>query len=173
MRIFLKVISILFIITLTYKRTCGQSHDLILGTFTPGITEPIFTQTIHKENGGWFSSWSKKEKTIKFPTVNKNANTIFHSSNFFLFFLQGYPNERKITFIAIKDNFKNGKGGYAKIVRGGLNQTFVEILLRSRSGNAMHFNVTLYADRNASQFMPVYPRPQPPPPPPPGWYFRP
>lgn len=65
----------------------------------------------------------------------------------------------------IKDNRRDGQGGYAKIMRGGLNQNLVEIRFRSQSGGDVNFFVTVYAQR---QPIPI----QPPiwyGPPAPGW----
>lgn len=70
MSINLKVVFALMVVIVNFAQFYGQSHNLILGTYVPTKSEPIFTQIIHKENTGWLSSFKKVEKILKFPSVS-------------------------------------------------------------------------------------------------------
>lgn len=48
----------------------GQSHDLIIGTYSFNKTEPVYSVVVHKENSGLFNYWKKVEKIIKFQMVS-------------------------------------------------------------------------------------------------------
>lgn len=61
--------------------------------------------------------------------------------------MQASRNTRLIACIVVKDNKRDGKGGYAKIVRGGIGQPSVEIRHQSQSGGDIDFIVTIYAER--------------------------
>ncbi|XP_045464681.1 uncharacterized protein LOC123673945 [Harmonia axyridis] len=56
-----------------------------------------------------------------------------------------YPSSRIITCITVEDLIRNGKGGYAEIVAGGINSNFVSIVFESQEGEDIFFAVTIYA----------------------------
>ncbi|XP_045464680.1 uncharacterized protein LOC123673944 [Harmonia axyridis] len=55
------------------------------------------------------------------------------------------PNSRIITCISVEDLSRNGKGGYADIVAGGINTNFVNLIFESQQGEDILFSVTIYA----------------------------
>lgn len=61
------------------------------------------------------------------------------------------PEENKMLYIFIysifqvEDLSRNGKGGYADIVAGGINTNFVNLIFESQQGEDILFSVTIYA----------------------------
>ncbi|XP_045464679.1 uncharacterized protein LOC123673943 [Harmonia axyridis] len=52
---------------------------------------------------------------------------------------------RIITCISVEDLSRNGKGGYADIVAGGINTNFVNLIFESQPGEDILFSVTIYS----------------------------
>lgn len=65
-----RILCLAVIVIVNIGQCYGQSHDLILGTYDSTRSEQISTQTVHKDNSGWFSSWKKVEANLKFPNVS-------------------------------------------------------------------------------------------------------
>uniref|UniRef100_A0A2A4JR86 Salivary secreted peptide n=1 Tax=Heliothis virescens TaxID=7102 RepID=A0A2A4JR86_HELVI len=57
---------------------------------------------------------------------------------------QGQNNYAYIKAIYIKDNERDGTGGYPSISAGGIGQRFVKIKLKSQRGSGLNFTVTIY-----------------------------
>ncbi|XP_058811392.1 probable salivary secreted peptide [Topomyia yanbarensis] len=49
-----------------------------------------------------------------------------------------------ITAINIEDQYSNGKGGYAKLLAGGIGYNFTKIHLKSQRGGGFNFIVEIY-----------------------------
>lgn len=47
----------------------------------------------------------------------------------------------------MKDRRQDGKGGYAKVLKGGCTQYYTEIRLKSQTGGDIDFIVTIYAEK--------------------------
>lgn len=88
----------------------------------------------------------------------------------------------------IKDNARDGSGGFATVESGGVNYRYVTIYFRSQRGGDINFDVGIYGDAssaggNSGAIQPAYTasqigwRPQPPPQLPPqqpyGWVYPP
>lgn len=98
----------------------AQSHDLVLGAASYGDV------VIYKVN----------EYKYGFPLIIRKTTLEFPE--------QGRTNFAIIKAIYVKDNEKDGTGGYPTIAAGGVGQRFVKIKLKSQRGSGFNFTVTVY-----------------------------
>ncbi|CAG9792501.1 unnamed protein product [Diatraea saccharalis] len=110
------------IITLLYLFSAYycQSHDLALGQATYGDV------VIYKVN----------EYKYGFPMIVRKSTLEYPEP--------GQTNFAYIKAIYIKDNDKDGSGGYPTIAAGGVGQRFVKMKLKSQRGNGFNFTITIY-----------------------------
>ncbi|VVC86900.1 unnamed protein product [Leptidea sinapis] len=97
-----------------------QSHDLVLGQATYGDV------IIYKVN----------EYKYGFPLIVRTSILEYPDP--------GQHNYAYIKSIYIKDNDRDGTGGYPTISAGGVGQRFVRIKLKSQRGYGLNFTVTIY-----------------------------
>ncbi|XP_041971623.1 probable salivary secreted peptide [Aricia agestis] len=97
-----------------------QSHDLAVGQATYGDV------VIYKAN----------ECKYGFPFIVRSSIIEYPEP--------GLTNFAYIRAIYIKDNDRDGSGGYPTISAGGVGQRFVKIKLKSQRGNGFNFTVTIY-----------------------------
>lgn len=97
-----------------------QSHDLVVGQATYGDV------VIYKVN----------EYKYGFPLIVRKTILEYPEP--------GQANFAYIKAIFIKDNERDGTGGYPTIAAGGVGQRFVKIKLKSQRGYGFNFTVTLY-----------------------------
>ncbi|CAG4966121.1 unnamed protein product [Colias eurytheme] len=98
----------------------AQSHDLVLGQATYGDV------IIFKQN----------ESKYGFPFIVRTSIIEYPEP--------GQNNFAYIKAIYIKDNERDGTGGYPTISAGGIGQRFAKIKLKSQRGNGFNFTVTIY-----------------------------
>ncbi|XP_068624017.1 probable salivary secreted peptide [Battus philenor] len=98
----------------------GQSHDLLLGQATYGDV------VIYKVN----------EVKYGFPFFVRTSVIEYPEP--------GQSNFAYIRSIYIKDNERDGSGGYPTISAGGIGQRFVKIKLKSQRGYGFNFTITIY-----------------------------
>lgn len=53
--------------------------------------------------------------------------------------------DQTITYIVAVDLGKAGKGGYARVIKGGLNQKYVILSLQSQLSQPLNFTIQVYA----------------------------
>lgn len=95
----------------------NKSHHLIMG---------------HRARGDMLIVWEdvvKNSSSMEVVTVEKTFNTTEY---------------RKITLLAAFDRNKNGTGGYASVVRGGLGHRMVRLKFQSQPGYGINFVVKIY-----------------------------
>lgn len=97
-----------------------QSHDLVLGQATYGDV------IIYKVN----------ESKYGFPFFVRTSILEYPEP--------GQTNFAYIKAIFIKDNDKDGTGGWPTVSAGGIGQRFVKIKLKSQRGYGLNFTVTIY-----------------------------
>ncbi|XP_026752404.1 probable salivary secreted peptide [Galleria mellonella] len=97
-----------------------QSHDLVLGQATYGDV------IIYKVN----------EYKYGFP--------LFIRTSIIEYPEPGQHNFAYIKAIYVKDNERDGTGGYPTISAGGIGQRFVKIKLKSQRNYGFNFTVTIY-----------------------------
>ncbi|KAJ8708305.1 hypothetical protein PYW07_010430 [Mythimna separata] len=97
-----------------------QSHDLIIGQATYGDV------IVYKAD----------EVKYGFPFIIRSSIIEFPEP--------GLTNYAYIKAIYVKDNDRNGSGGYPSISAGGVGQRFVKIKLKSQRGSGLNFTVTIY-----------------------------
>ncbi|KAJ8708652.1 hypothetical protein PYW08_010034 [Mythimna loreyi] len=97
-----------------------QSHDLVIGQATYGDV------IVYKAD----------EVKYSFPFIVRTSNIDFPEP--------GLTNYAFIKAIYIKDNYRDGNGGYPSITAGGIGQRFVKIKLKSQRGSGLNFTITIY-----------------------------
>ncbi|KAJ0171286.1 hypothetical protein K1T71_012836 [Dendrolimus kikuchii] len=112
----LLTIALFCLFTLAY----GQSHDLLLGQPTYGDV------VIYKYN----------EYKYGFPLIVRTSYIEYPE--------YGTTNFAYIKAIYVKDNDKDGSGGYPMIAAGGVGQRFVKIKLKSQRSYGFNFTITIY-----------------------------
>lgn len=70
-------------------------------------------------------------------------------------------NDQPITCIQVIDQFRDGRGGYAMIVGGGINSNWTQIYFQSQPGGHIFFNVTVFVSKNQSNQQNQHQRPMP------------
>lgn len=103
-----------------FVATYAQSHDLTLGQATYG------------------------DVVIYKVTENKYGFPLFVRTSILEYPEPGNHNFAVIRAIYIKDNYRDGTGGYPIISAGGVGQRFVKIKFKSQRGNGFNFTVTIY-----------------------------
>ncbi|XP_075986224.1 putative salivary secreted peptide [Anticarsia gemmatalis] len=98
----------------------GQSHDLSIGQATYGDV------IVYKAD----------EIKYGFPFFIRTSIIEYPEP--------GQKNYAYIKAIYIKDNERDGSGGYPSISAGGIGQRFVKIKLKSQRGGGLNFTVTIY-----------------------------
>ncbi|PZC71300.1 probable salivary secreted peptide [Helicoverpa zea] len=99
---------------------CSQSHDLVIGQAQYGDV------IVYKAD----------EVRYGFPFIVRQSILEYPE--------QGQKNYAYIKAIYIKDNDRDGTGGYPSISAGGVGQRFVKIKLKSQRGSGLNFTVTIY-----------------------------
>lgn len=115
----MRAITIISFLCLFAAASC-QSHDLVVGQTTYGDV------AIYKIN----------EYKYGFPFIVRTSIIEYPEP--------GFQNFAYIRAIHIKDNERDGTGGYPTISAGGIGQRFVKIKLKSQRGNGFNFTVTIY-----------------------------
>lgn len=115
----MKTLCVAILLSLAALASC-QSHDLALGQATYGDV------IIYKAD----------EIKYAFPMFTRT--TVIHYPE------PGQSNYAVIRAIYIKDNYRDGSGGYATIGAGGVGQKFVKIKLKSQRGGGLNFTTTIY-----------------------------
>lgn len=113
---FLSLFSVLCLLAAT---SC-QSHDLIMGQATYGDV------IIFKAN----------ECKYGFPFMVRTSDIEYPEA--------GQHNFAFIKAIFVKDNERDGTGGYAVVKSGGVGQRYVKLKLKSQRGYGFNFTVTVY-----------------------------
>ncbi|CAK1547760.1 unnamed protein product [Leptosia nina] len=98
----------------------SQSHDLIVGQATYGDVI-VFKQNEYK----YGFPFMVRTSIIEYPEP-------------------GQHNFAYIKAIYVKDNERDGSGGYPTISSGGVGQRFVKIKLKTQRGYGMNFTITIY-----------------------------
>ncbi|XP_022115365.1 probable salivary secreted peptide [Pieris rapae] len=98
----------------------SQSHDLSLGQATYG---DVIVYKLNEHKYGF--PFMVRTSIIEYPEP-------------------GQHNFAYIKAIYIKDNERDGTGGYPTISAGGIGQRFVKIKLKSQRGSGMNFTITIY-----------------------------
>ncbi|CAF4770059.1 unnamed protein product [Pieris macdunnoughi] len=98
----------------------SQSHDLSLGQATYG---DVIVYKLNEYKYGF--PFMVRSSIIEYPEP-------------------GQHNFAYIKAIYIKDNERDGTGGYPTISAGGIGQRFVKIKLKSQRGSGMNFTITIY-----------------------------
>ncbi|CAH2058263.1 unnamed protein product, partial [Iphiclides podalirius] len=101
-------------------QSAAQSHDLVLGQATYGDV------VIYKVN----------EYKYGFPFFVRTSVLEYPEP--------GQTNFAYIKAIYVKDNDRDGTGGYPTVSAGGIGQRFVKIKLKSQRGYGLNFTVTIY-----------------------------
>ncbi|XP_063834263.1 probable salivary secreted peptide [Ostrinia nubilalis] len=115
----MRALTILSIFCLIAAYNC-QSHDLALGQATYGDV------VIYKVN----------EYKYGFPLMVRKSDIEYPEA--------GQTNFAYIRAIFIKDNVRDGTGGYPTVSAGGVGQRFAKIKLKSQRGYGFNFTVTIY-----------------------------
>ncbi|KAL0811019.1 hypothetical protein ABMA28_010303 [Loxostege sticticalis] len=115
----MRALTLLTVFCLIAAYNC-QSHDLVLGQATYGDV------IIYKVN----------EYKYGFPLMVRKSTIEYPEP--------GQTNFAYIKSIFIKDNDRDGTGGYPTIAAGGVGQRFVKIKLKSQRGYGFNFTVTIY-----------------------------
>lgn len=97
----------------------GQ-HDLFLGQVTYGDI------VLYRVN----------EYKYGFPFIVRESNIEYP--------LPGQVNNAVIRAIYIKDNDRDGNGGYPTVKTGGVGQRFAKIKLKSQRGSGFNFTIIIY-----------------------------
>ncbi|KAJ8708650.1 hypothetical protein PYW08_010032 [Mythimna loreyi] len=98
-----------------------QSHDLVVG----------------QQSYGDVIVYKTDEVKYAFPLFIRTSNIEYPPN--------GQTNNHVvITAIYIKDNKRDGSGGYPTIKAGGVGQNFVRIKLETQRGEGMNFTITIY-----------------------------
>nr|AFH57149.1 REPAT29 [Spodoptera exigua] len=97
----------------------SQSHDLILGQATYG--DVIVFKADEVKYG---FSFIGRTSIIEYPDRGRRTTPI--------------------KAIYVKDNERDGSGGYPSISAGGIGQRFVKIKLKSQRGSGLNFTITIY-----------------------------
>ncbi|XP_063394709.1 probable salivary secreted peptide [Cydia fagiglandana] len=97
-----------------------QSHDLVVGQTAYG---DVALYKVHEVKYGF--PFFVRTSIIEYPEP-------------------GLHNFAYIRAIHIKDNDRDGSGGYPTISAGGIGQRFVKIKLKSQRGGGLNFTVTIY-----------------------------
>ena len=111
--------SIAVLLCLVAAATC-QSHDLMIGQATYGDV------IVYKAD----------EVKYGFPFIVRTSIIEYPEP--------GLQNYAYIKAIYVKDNVKDGSGGYPSISAGGIGQRFVKIKLKSQRGCGLNFTVSIY-----------------------------
>lgn len=111
--------SIAILLCIVAAASC-QSHDLVIGQATYGDV------IIYKAD----------EVKYGFPFIVRSSIIEYPEP--------GQNNYAYIKAIYIKDNERDGSGGYPSISAGGVGQRFVKIKLKSQRGNGLNFTVSIY-----------------------------
>lgn len=98
----------------------GQSHDLNIGQATFGDV------IIYKAN----------EYKYGFPLIVRTSILEYPEP--------GQHNYAYIKAIYVKDNERDGSGGYPMVSSGGVGQRFVKLKLKSQRSYGFNFTVTIY-----------------------------
>lgn len=115
----MKTLSIAIFLCLAAAISC-QSHDLVIGQATYGDV------IVYKAD----------EVKYGFPFFTRTSIIEYPEP--------GQKNYAYIKAIYIKDNERDGSGGYPSISSGGIGQRFVKIKLKSQRGNGLNFTVSIY-----------------------------
>ncbi|KAK9507712.1 hypothetical protein O3M35_007507 [Rhynocoris fuscipes] len=98
----------------------GNSHDEIFGKRQPN------------------------DKLVYVDHINESWKLFRHVTKDISYPLRGQVGHN-ITYIEIMDNYKNGNGGCAYILEGGVGKEFVKIHMKSKFNRGMDFEVKIYA----------------------------
>ncbi|XP_044737241.1 uncharacterized protein LOC123299086 isoform X2 [Chrysoperla carnea] len=101
----------------------NKSHHLITGIVHFG-DRLVYNKNVTDEPFTWFG---KVSKYVTYPP-------------------RGIQNTRNITVIQVYDLIKDGTGGWARIVNGGVGHRNVTIKLKSQTGKRMSFQVVIYTN---------------------------
>lgn len=115
----MRLLSLISVFFLAAAVSC-QSHDLALGQATYG---DVIVYKMNEYKYGF--PFMVRTSIIEYPEPGQN-------------------NFAYIKAIYIKDNEKDGSGGYPTISAGGIGQRFVKIKLKSQRGSGMNFTITIY-----------------------------
>ncbi|CAH4029717.1 unnamed protein product [Pieris brassicae] len=112
-------LSLISLLCLAAAVSC-QSHDLSLGQATYG---DVIVYKLNEYKYGF--PFMVRTSIIEYPEP-------------------GQHNFAYIKAIYIKDNARDGFGGYPTISAGGIGQRFVKIKLKSQRGSGLNFTITVY-----------------------------
>ncbi|KAJ6649093.1 hypothetical protein Bhyg_04326 [Pseudolycoriella hygida] len=139
----LNVLLFAFCVLLCAYHYQGLPHDTIIGEcFNRNRTSPVISKVVYKPNNKFFRSFRKTNLTLRLP--------------------EKFEFDKPITCISIKDNATDGRGGFARVMDGGINFRYVVLDFKSQSGGDIRFTVDIYTDPMGS-VKPVYPNIQSPP----------
>ncbi|KAG7296555.1 hypothetical protein JYU34_020347 [Plutella xylostella] len=110
----------LAVLCLVFSQIACQSHDLVLG----------------QANFGDVVTYKTNEAKYGFPFIVRTSIIEYPEP--------GQVNYAYIRAIYVKDNERDGTGGYPSISSGGVGQRFVKIKLKSQRGHGFNFTVTIY-----------------------------
>ncbi|KOB76997.1 Uncharacterized protein OBRU01_04796 [Operophtera brumata] len=110
----------LFTLICLLAATSCQSHDLVMGQATYGDV------IIFKAN----------EYKYGFPFMVRTSDIEYPEP--------GQQNFAYIKAIFVKDNERDGSGGYPVVKSGGIGQRFMKLRLKSQRGCGFNFTVTVY-----------------------------
>lgn len=115
----MRTLSLAVLLCLVASSYC-QSHDLVIGQATYGDVI-VFKYDEYK---------------YAFPFIVRTSIIEYPEP--------GHSNYAIIKAIYIKDNDRDGSGGYPSISAGGVGQRFVKIKLKSQRGYGFNFTVSIY-----------------------------
>lgn len=111
--------ALLLLFSLVTLNSC-QSHDLLLGQ--AGYGDVVLYQV--------------NEYKYAFPLIVRSSTIEYPQP--------GQQNFAYIRAVYIKDNYRDGTGGYPSVSSGGVGQKFIKIKLKSQRGSGFNFTVTIY-----------------------------
>nr|QTY40871.1 venom polypeptide precursor [Doratifera vulnerans] len=109
--------------SLTSSHSKSLSHNLYAGQ--PHPTEILVFETTQAKIG---VPLTIRKTIIKFPE-------------------EGKKNDRFINNIIALDNIRDGKGGYASVIDGGVGQKHAKIKIESERSHGFNFTIRIYASK--------------------------
>jgi len=133
-------------------------HNLFYGNCAyDNNTIPMYTQVIIMDNPtavhtqsrpvrrwyDWFSNMSFRRKATTTTTATPIVSGKIINETV-VFPPHGMKNTRLIKCIQVIDNIQDGHGGFASVIKGGINQNSTEIRLTSQPGGKINSKITIF-----------------------------
>ncbi|EAT46578.1 AAEL002263-PB [Aedes aegypti] len=93
------------------------------------------------------NQWGRRvvgDRLLQSATIVNNSLPVPIKTAVFQYLPPGSARAPNVTYILARDNVRNGLGGFAALISGGINQTHATVKLSSRPNLGFNFTIEVY-----------------------------